>query len=243
MAANLSLIKNNENPIEKRILPRFPFSSLLFRSYEQCAHSFEVKEISMTGMQLGLKDGDAPFTPGATLKGTLLWRKARLDIEAEIKWVKGGHLGVHFKNDKEDLIKNFLSMENILGSLRTVPLKDMDINLPANLQFWLCADGPVEIFIWSPFSTDIAGHIDKFQIFFFERYVEWDREWGTVTGKVVTKRNFDTPLILADEMYFQKDIRLERTMLKQSSDLLHHLTAPSFPLQVRNFLLDRMAAV
>ena len=54
----LNLVKD-EAVLEKRVFPLFPFSSLFFK-VDKAGHIFEVKDISHTGMQIEIKDGNAP---------------------------------------------------------------------------------------------------------------------------------------------------------------------------------------
>ena len=57
MERHLSLIKTDYQEMEKRVFPRFPFGLMMFRESSSEKKVFEVKDISLTGMQISIKDG------------------------------------------------------------------------------------------------------------------------------------------------------------------------------------------
>ena len=58
MARHLNLVQSDFEQLEKIVFPRFPFCYLTFKCDEYDTHVFEVKDISQTGMQLALKNGE-----------------------------------------------------------------------------------------------------------------------------------------------------------------------------------------
>lgn len=234
MENHLSLIKTGYQDIEKRILPRFPFNYLIFKSNTNEPHVFAVKDISYSGMQLSLKDGGHSFKNGEKLSGELHWKGAVLSLEADVKWVHGQRLGVKFSRDEkfEEAITNFLSISNIVKSMRPLHLSPMDIEMPTGLKYWLQADGPVEIFIWSHAQSDIS----RFQLIMMDSFVEYQDGKGLKSGRVMTKRDLDTPLVTEDEFVFEMDERLDDDRLSFAREIVSHLPADFLPINVMGYL-------
>jgi hypothetical protein len=187
MQGHLSLIKTGTQDLEKRVFPRFPFSYLLFKVSNGDKHAFEVKDISYSGMQLCLKDGGHPYKSGEVISGSLHWRGKLLQVEGPVQWVKGQRLGVAFNESKDfdDEIKNFLSVKNIVASMKALHNADMELEMPGDLKFWLQADGPVEIFVWQ----HSGGNIAKFQMIMMDSFVEYQDGKGLRSGRILTKRD------------------------------------------------------
>ncbi|MAF76745.1 MAG: hypothetical protein CME63_17005 [Halobacteriovoraceae bacterium] len=234
MENHLSLIKTGYQDIEKRILPRFPFNYLIFKSSCNEPHVFAVKDISYSGMQLSLKDGGHSFKIGEAISGELHWKGAILSLDADVKWVHGQRLGVEFKVDPsfDDQIKNFLSISNIIKSMRPLHRSPMELDIPTDLKYWLQADGPVEIFVWCHAHSEIS----RFQLIMMDSFVEYQDGKGLKSGKVVTKRDLDTPLVTEDEFVFEMDERLDDDRLKFARDIVSHLPQEYLPESVFDFL-------
>ena len=234
MENHLSLIKTGYQDIEKRILPRFPFNYLIFKSNKADSRVFAVKDISYSGMQLSLKDGGHSFKIGEKITGELHWKGATLGLEADVKWVHGQRLGVAFSADDsfDDNIKNFLSISNIIKSMRPLHQSSMDLEMPTGLRYWLQADGPVEIFVWCHAHSDIS----RFQLIMMDSFVEYQDGKGLKSGRVVTKRDLDTPLVKEDEFVFEMDERLDDNRLGFARDIVTHLPSEFLPDNVLDFL-------
>ena len=114
MERQFNLIKTDYKTVEKRILPRFPFSYLIFRDKGQ---KFEIKDISYTGMQLCLKDGGHQYVVNDKIAGEIYWRGSILPISGVVKWAKGRRLGLRFEQDGNGrrALQEFLSVDNILA--------------------------------------------------------------------------------------------------------------------------------
>ncbi len=202
MERNFNLIKNEFGHHEKRVLPRFPFCYLTFKATSgDGSRAFEVKDISHTGMQLALRDGKHNFISGTELEGILHWHGDRLVVKGSVKWVTPLRLGLEFTHSENSLtaISAFLSTEKIASSLRAIHDTDMEIEVPNSLKYWLRADGPMEFFIWQ----HDDGEISNFQVLLMEKFVEWKDGVGLRTGRVISKRDVDTPLVTEDEFVFQ----------------------------------------
>lgn len=238
MPANLNLIKTNLNEVERRILPRFPFTTLTFKDLqEETTHAYEVTDISHTGMQLALKEGNSEFNLGETLRGCLHWKKARLNIEGDIKWVKGGRLGVAFKNIPEMDMKGFLSVSNVISSMKPLHHGNFEMSWPHNLKYWLMSDGPVELFIWKQSDGDLG----RFQFIIFDSYIEWDYEDGIKTGKVLTKRDLETPLMSSDEMVFKRDEVQSKEKIDYATRIIVEVPFNFLPKEACLFIKEKLA--
>lgn len=234
MDRSFSLIKTGYQDVEKRVFPRFPFTYLTFKGTESDAKVFEVKDISFTGMQLCLKDGGHGYQEGNDLSGSLHWRNACLDINGIVQWVSGQRIGIRFSEDKKlnENLQEFLSIDNILSRMRPVEQGVLGLELPANLKCWLQADGPVEVFVWQ--HSD--GEISKFQILMMESFIEYQDGKGLKTGRVMTKRDMDTPLMTEDEFVFEMDEGLDMNKLQFAKDIVEALPNEYLSNSVEEFL-------
>lgn len=237
MERHLNLIKTDYKEVEKRILPRFPFTYLVFKEGSgNCVDEkfFEVSDISFTGMQLILKDGGHGHSPGDKLTGILRWRSAELETKGKVKWVEGARIGIKF--DQNDLFKTnvreFLSIDNIIAGMRPLHDKALELELPVGLKYWLCADGPVEIFIWQHNDGELA----RFQMILMERLVEWEDGHGVRTGRVLSKRDVDTPLLNEDEFMFQIDEDVDQSDIEFAGRIISKIPKNFLPIQAIEFL-------
>jgi hypothetical protein len=162
-----NLIKTDFEQHEKRTLPRFPFCYLTFKT-QQDAHAHEVKDISLTGMQLGVgPDGEA-YTEGELLSGTVHWLGQELVMNGKVMWSTKGRVGVEFSKRQEltESLQKFLSHERVVHALKPLHRMDYGAELPAKLKYWLRCDGPVEIFVWQ----HQDGELSQFQILQFRKF-------------------------------------------------------------------------
>ena len=233
MERRFNLIKSDFEKHEKRVLPRFPFCYLTFKS-DETSRVFEVKDISHTGMQLSLKDDSHTFKADSNLKGSIHWMGKSLDVAGVVKWHTENRVGVEFQKKREVLekVQKFLSMEEIVKHLK--PLHDLEggLEIPNRLKYWLRSDGPVEIFVWQHSDGEIA----RFQVLFFEIFVEWEDGAGLKTGRIISKRNADSPLVSEDEWLFHIDTDIEGEKLKKVQNLLKHIPSNLLPEEVKNLL-------
>ena len=258
MASALNLIKENEDHIEKRIFPRFPFNSLSFkeedkknkrkwlfwplfrrRKKKNLAHAFEVDNISYTGMQLTLKDGGHAHKVKDILKGTLSWRGDTLKVYGVVKWISKGRLGVAFdaKKKQKKSLKRFLSADKIVAGMRAVHEINLNLDLPADLKFWLRADGPVEIFIWQ----HKDGHISHFQVILIDCFVEWRDGQGIKTGSILELRDKETPLSKEDEFTFKIDGQVEKSKITMAQQIAKRLSSRHLDKDTLDFLQRKLS--
>jgi len=234
MENHLSLIKTGYQEIEKRVFPRFPFNYLTFKAQNGQERVFAVKDISFTGMQLSLKDGGHPYKVGQSIVGELHWRGSVLSLDAEVKWVHGQRLGLKFQDGEEFVgeIKDFLSIENIVKGMRALHNSAMDLDLPSDLRYWLQADGPVEVFVW----CHNDGEISRFQLVMMESFVEYQDGKGLKSGRVLTKRDLDTPLVQEDEFVFEMDETIDEERLSFAKSIIKEIPGEYLPSDVFDFL-------
>ncbi len=234
MSRHLNLIKSDFEQVEKRVLPRFPFCFLTFKSGHNESLVFEVKDISNTGMQLALKEGEHGVREGQNLHGFLHWKGSELEIQGQVKWVSKMRMGVEFSSAQSirEAVDKFLGPENIAKYLK--PVHDMEYtnDLPANLKYWLRADGPVEVFIWQ--HSD--GELSKFQILVMENFVEWQDGEGLKTARVLSKRDIDTPLLTEDEFVFKMDDHLDEAKIQLARELVNAIPENVLSVEVLQFL-------
>ena len=204
MDNHLILIKNDDYKVEKRILPRFPFSYLTFKGSKRgLDHVFEVVDISFTGMQIALKAGNHTYAIDEEIEGIIHWRKVYLKVKGTVKWLKEEHLGVGFSKTKglKKSVQDFLSVDNIVASMWPVHETEWGLGLPCNLKYWLRADCPVEIFVWQ----HKDGELSRFQMVMIDSFVEWEDGKGVRTGAILGHRNLETPLSWEDEFTLKMD--------------------------------------
>ena len=201
MSERFSLIKTEGTLPEKRILPRYPFSFMTFKSSRNNTHAFEVADISEGGMRIELKNGSHKYRPGDEASGEIHWRSHKLHIFGRVAWTRSQSLGIEFNEQMSKNVCDMLQIEHILQSLRPIHTTAVNINIPNNLKYWLQTDGPVEIFFW----VHSDGEFKRVQYCIFEKYFEWEDGQGLRTGIIASRKNLDSPLCQEDEFTIQFD--------------------------------------
>ena len=216
----LRLVESDFEDLQKRVLPRFPFCYLTFKC-EQNNHVFEVRDISHSGMQLVLRNGQHQIAKGASVHGRIHWYGQEEQVTGTVKWATNDRLGMEFSTQQSarESINEFLSMGNFVEHLRPIHKVDTGVELPAKLKYWLRSDGPVELFVWQ----HSHGDLSHFQFIIMENFVEWVDGEGLKTGRVISKRDVDTPLINEDEFVFKVDNHLDEEKIKAAKDLVSKL--------------------
>lgn len=237
MERRFNLIKSDFEKHEKRVLPRFPFCYLTFKA-DDTSRVYEVKDISHTGMQLSLKDFH-DFQEESSLKGSIHWMGKNLDVSGTVKWHTPNRIGVEFLKKRELLekVNSFLDIKEVVKHLKPLHKVNEGLEIPARLKYWLRSDGPVEVFIWQ----HADGELSKIQILFFEIFVEWEDGVGLKTGRILSKRNVDSPLLTEDEWVFHIDQNLDESKLDRVKELTNHLGDEILPSEVRTFLARQLS--
>lgn len=238
MERRFNLIKSDFEKHEKRVLPRFPFCYLTFKS-DETSRVYEVKDISHTGMQLSLKEETDQFSEDQTLKGNIHWLGKKLNIAGTVKWLTTNRLGIEFVKRREVLqdVQDFLSLEEMVKRLKPLHKVDQGLDFPPKLRYWLRSDGPAEIFVWQHNSGEIA----KCQILFLDTFVEWEDGAPLKTGRILSKRNVDTPLLNEDEWVFHIDSDIDLEKLGKVKTLVEYLSDDLLPTEVRTFLARQLS--
>ncbi len=234
MPSHLNLVESDFEALEKRVLPRFPFCYLTFKCASSSDRIFEVKDISHSGMQIGLKSGNHSLKKDEKIQGTIHWSGKELHVSGTVAWDTDMRLGVEFSNSAANRteVDEFLAIDSLAFHLKPVHLVDYGVELPERLKYWLRADGPIEIFIWKHNDGELA----KFQILIMENFVEWEDVVGLKTARVISKRDIDTPLINEDEIVFKIDPVLDDEKISRALSLVQGISEKSLSSETLNFL-------
>ncbi len=231
-----NLIKTDFEQHEKRIFPRFPVCYLTFKP-DQGTRAHQIKDISFTGMQLGIAE-DA-YNEGQPLNGTVHWLGQELTMHGKVMWKTKGRVGVEFIKRAELAtgLKTFLSEERLIAALKPLHRVDYGAELPAKLKYWLRSDGPVEIFVWK----HPDGELAQFQVLLLENFVEWQDGQGLKTGRIMSKRNVDTPLLDEDEMVFRVDEGVDEDKLQRVRSLVGKIPVELLTGDAKEFLVRKLS--
>lgn len=234
MNKHLNLVESDFETLEKRILPRFPFCYLTFKSPQISNQVFEVKDISYSGMQIGLKNGHHSIKKDEKIHGMLHWSGHELELNGNVAWSTSMRLGVEFSTSQSsrEAVDKFLNIDKLAKHLKPVHLVDYGVEMPARLKFWLRADGPVEVFVWQHNDGELA----KFQVLIMENFVEWEDVKGLKTARVISKRDVDTPLINEDEIVFKIDPSLDDHKIQRASQLFEGIEEKHLSKNVLEFI-------
>jgi hypothetical protein len=234
MHRHLNLVKSDFEKLEKRVFPSFPFCYLTFKAQSGNDLVFEIKDISQSGMQLGLKNGVHGIKEEQQIAGEIHWQGLKLDVLGDVKWATERRLGVEFSNRpklRED-IGAFLSVDNFAKNMKPIHQMDYGVDLPARLKYWLRSDGPVEIFVWQ----HADGEFSKFQLLLMENFIEWADGEGLKTGRIMSKRDIDTPLISEDEFVFKMDEVIDDNKVQSCRELIKQINNNLLSLQTLDFI-------
>ncbi len=242
MLKSLNLVPSESGKIEKRVFPRYPLNHLTFRikeDSERALSTFEVVDISLSGMQVEKKIGDQDFKRGDHIQGIISWYGQKCDIFGVVKWSKGNRIGVLFDESPlaQEKIQGFLNIDHFIQNLKPLHDKKFGISKPQELHYWLRADGPLELFVWS---YNGGQEIAKFQIIMFRDFVEWEDNLGNKSGTVLTRRDLETPLFTEDEFAFQLDSKLDGQKLKRAEKFIQKIPRSYLDPEVHAFLLRKI---
>lgn len=242
MERHLSLIKTDYQEMEKRVFPRFPFGFMIFReenpNVANAKMVFEVKDISLSGMQLSFKDGTHNYTQGGAIGGSLQWRGETVNVKGKVQWIREGNIGLSFDSSIsfEEKMRSFLSFDNIVSHIKPLHKSELGLELPNNLKYWLKADGVLELFVWEHTSSGIS----RFQILIMEHFIEWEEGIGLRTGRIMTQRDLDTPLSQEDEFVFHIDESAVQDKVDMALGVVRKIQIDHLPLEARDFLVYKL---
>ena len=238
--ADLNLIKSASANLEKRILPRFPLTLMTFRADQFEAHSFEVRDISFSGMQVALKTGNHGLTINDEISGVLMWAGQKLKIKGTVRWCDEHRVGLLFDstNGLATEIKKFLSTDILASRMRPLHHGSFEMDLPSDLKYWLKSDGPAEIFIWQ----HRDGELSRFQFLLMDKLIEWVDGAGIRTGQVVKHNDADTPLSFKEEIDFHVDTEPCTDSLEMAYNIINKISEDSLPKEALSFLSIKLKA-
>ena len=232
--AELNLIKNPDADLEKRILPRFPLTLMTFRADQFEDHSFEVRDISFSGMQISLKNGDHHKVVGDEITGILMWAGQKLKIKGKVRWCDRARIGLMFDstNGLSQEVQNFLSTDILAQRMRPLHTGTFEMDLPANLKYWLKSDGPAELFIWQ----HRDGELSRFQFVLMDKLIEWVDGEGVHTGQIVKHYDTEAPLSFEEEINFHIDSTPCLETMSMASTILSKISKDILPEAAVAFL-------
>jgi len=121
--------------------------------------------------------------------------------------------------------------------LKTLHKLEGGLEIPPRLKYWLRSDGPVEIFVWQHGDGEIA----KVQVLFLEVFVEWEDGVGLKTGRILSKRNVDSPLLTEDEWVFKMDPDADIEKLNRVKELIALIPQDQLPSEVQTFMVRQLS--
>ncbi|MEE2670512.1 MAG: PilZ domain-containing protein [Bdellovibrionota bacterium] len=235
MERHLNLVESDFEELEKKVFPRFPFCFLTFKPDAQHdPHTFEVKDISHSGMQIALRMGEHDLKKEQAIAGHLHWGSEELKVTGTVKWDTQMRAGIEFSHSPQlrEKVSALLDLGKYAERLKPVHKMDYGVEIPARLKYWLRSDGPVEVFVWQHGDGEIA----KFEILMMENFVEWEDTKGLRTARVISKRDIDTPLLTEDEFVFQIDPHADQLKITKAAKLVNHLGAELMDAAVVQFI-------
>ncbi|MBF0205572.1 MAG: PilZ domain-containing protein [Oligoflexia bacterium] len=243
---HFTLIKEEHPRREKRVFPLFPYSFLTFKSSSACSCgelTFEVSEISTSGMQLSLHNGTHQLKTKDKLVGTLHSKDTEIKLNAQVCWSSENKIGLTFpKNDEMYAhLKNFLDPKNI--ACRPKPLhilceNKLGVELPPNLKFWLQTDCLLEIFVWQHSNNELS----HFQIIYLKNFVEWRDGVGIKTGKTISKREIETPLSKESELTLDIDDDCDVRAIAEAQTIASLIPEKYLPAEVIKFITIKLGS-
>jgi hypothetical protein len=244
MAEQFQVYTNKDfaQPSEKRVLPRFPFAYLFFRTSRNNKDiTCHVHDISYEGMQIELMTDESEFRIGQDASGEINWLGETLKVSGKIKWVYQKRAGIEFQLDGPNLnlLKKLLASEAISKQFKPIheilPKVRPDFELPQDLFLWLRAEGPFEIFAWKK-----NNEIYRFQILMLNQFVEWRQELDQLTGHIQFRRESELPLTLEKECLFVFDPRPDSALITKAKDLLSQINHRILAQNIQDFFLQKL---
>ncbi len=237
MNRHLNLVESDFERLEKRNFPRFPLCYLTFKMKTPAMnHALEIRDLSLTGMQIQSKFENLESKKGDLIDGKVHWNGREVNMVGIVQWVKNDRLGIEFHKKCLTEVKQFFTLERFAHSLKPLHKLNFSFDLPGHLKYWLRADGPCEIFVW----RHLDGELSKFQILLMENFVEWTDGHGINTGRIISKRDVNTPLFDEDELIIQVDNYRDKEKLHLMHSLLKHVSDEYIPEQAIDFLSRKL---
>jgi hypothetical protein len=78
-------------------------------------------------------------------------------------------------------------------------------------------------------------------VLFLEVFVEWEDGVGLKTGRILSKRNVDSPLLTEDEWVFKMDADSDGDKIQRVKELVSLIPQDQLPIEVRTFLVRQLS--
>ena len=86
-----------------------------------------------------------------------------------------------------------------------------------------------------------GGELSQFQVLLLENFVEWQDGQGVKTGRIMSKRNVDTPLLDEDELVFRVDEGLDEEKVQRVRTLVEKIPGDLMTADAKEFLLLKLS--
>lgn len=230
--------------IERRVLPHFPLNYLTFKvavhgqKGQLAPTTFEVANLSLSGMQINQKLGDGHFKKGDRVQGMLNWAGSLLNVEGEIVWSREERFfGIAFsKLSTTGKLQEFFSTPEVVKKMRKVDLEDEYLYAKRDLSLWLRSDSVFELFVWQ----NRDGSFDRVHMSFLEHILEWSVQSGLQTGKIFSQRDILTPLWQEHEHTFTTDEKINIVTQDTFSDIVKNISPQFLNDSYRSFLHSKL---
>jgi hypothetical protein len=211
--------------VEKRKWPRFQWPSLVFKCHSRHLKNqmvFAVDDLSLSGMQISLKDGLHTLQKGNVIDGEIrsLNKKWSLTISGKIAWVEDQKIGIEFAESFKTSNSNSHSNSNSNSNLKSANgdsdnendknheifaelfdletlvsfLRPMEA-LPPRAICFLRGPTPIEIFVKENF--------EEFTLTYFDLVVQWNLKNGLQTATKISSakrsRRYDSYAVSGGE--------------------------------------------
>jgi len=208
-------------------LPRYPIPQLTFRQEDDSVkiHGLEVRDISATGMQVENKLNTISWELGETISGKLKFSDQKIDIEAEVIWVKQSRAGLKFKHPdlKLEIAEKVLSIDKLCSTLKPLHLSLVQ-EKPLDLRYWFQAAGPLEFMVWGHQADPLASSLWIYSHFF----VQWTDAEGLKTGKIYRQRGEDEWNLMEGESVLLFDSEINQILLVKLAQFMKNLNPEHF---------------
>ena len=221
-------------PKKERInLPRYPIPQLTFKQTMmndvQRSHGLEVRDISVSGMQVENKLNSLPWNVGDAVQGNLKLsndkNNEKISIVAEVVWVKQERAGLRFKKLElqQEILNKVLNIDKLIESIKPLHLS-LGHEKPLDLRYWFQAVGPLEFMVWGKHADPLSSCLLIYSHFF----VQWNDAEGIKTGKIYRQRGEDEWNLMEGECVLLFDHEINQDLLGKLQQFMSSLSESYF---------------
>lgn len=226
MKTDLELISQTKSPQLKLklTLPRYPLPQMSFKSGSG-EHGLEVRDITASGFQVENKLSHISWKIGDKIHGTLKCHHEKIQIDADVIWIKQNRAGLKFNTDAciQSVNNKVLDLVGLVKSIKSLH-ESLLHEKPLNLKYWLQASGPLEFMVWGDQSQFLSSCLWVYSHFF----VQWTHVDGLKTGKIFRQRDEDEWNLLEGECVLIYDENLNQDLLSKVTTFMKLLDINSF---------------